>query len=224
MRLMSSQQAACTGEGPSPPCSPSQRRRKRTRCPRGTGVRSQVVQPRRRQGIGEKGAAGCILRVEHQVETRHTSFAVEHHREGLGCQGPPLPKQRRRGCRLEVLSDVQHLGAVCRGGGFEGEELRTRREERLAAYGVLDEVQGVGCVAPQVGLPSLRGLVPQLSPSGTAVVSVALRIGRLQGGRDRLLHGLVHDQSVAAGLDERQCAQLLDGVLWRDARQHRTQQ
>jgi hypothetical protein len=76
-------------------------------------------------------------------------------------------------------------------------------EERLLHGRVLDEVEQVGGVAPQVRRRGRAQLAPQLPPGRDPVGAVGRRIVDPQQRRDDFAHGVVHDETVRSELHER---------------------
>ena len=94
-----------------------------------------------------------------------------------------------------------------------------------AAHGrVLDEVEQVGGVAPQVRRRGGAQLAPQLPPGRDPVGAVSRRIVDPQQRRDDFAHGVVQDQAVRAELHERQRAQQVVGLVRGYIRQQGTEE
>ena len=90
---------------------------------------------------------------------------------------------------------------------------RRGREVDLAQGRVLEQVQHVGGVAPQLGGVGVAHLAAQLVPGGGLQPPVGRRVAGAQQGGDRLAHGLLDHQALAPELGERQRPQPLER-LW----------
>ena len=97
-------------------------------------------------------------------------------------------------------------------------------EERLPHGRVLDEVEQVGGVAPQVPGRGSPQLAPQLPPGRDPVGAVGRRIVDPQQRRDDFTHGVVQDQAVRPELHERQRAQHVEGIVRGYVRQQRREE
>jgi hypothetical protein len=86
---------------------------------------------------------------------------------------------------------------------LDGERLAVAREKGLARHRVVDEVQHVRGVSPQLGRSRFARLGAQLAPRRPAIAAVAGRVRSAQEARDGIPHRLVHDEAVAARVDER---------------------
>jgi hypothetical protein len=97
-------------------------------------------------------------------------------------------------------------------------------EERIADNRVLDEVEHVGGVAPEIGPPSRPQLRAQAGPGGAAVGTVTGRVGCLEQRARGHAHCVVNDQALGAELDKRERAQGAEQFGRIVVRQHRLQQ
>ena len=91
-------------------------------------------------------------------------------------------------CRLGAFvasGDRPHGGAVRGRGRLDRERLHAAREERLAHDRVLDEVEHVRRVAPQLSGGRIAHLSAQLAPRRAPVAAVAHRVGPAQEARRR---------------------------------------
>jgi hypothetical protein len=95
-------------------------------------------------------------------------------------------------------------------GRFDREFVGAAWEERIADDRVLDEVEHVGGVAPQVGPPGGAQLHAQANPRGAAVGAVTGRVGCLQQRARGHAHCVVNHQPRGAKVDKRQRAQRLE--------------
>ena len=75
-------------------------------------------------------------------------------------------------------------------------------EERLADGAVLDQVEHVGGVTPEVGGGHCRQLAAELLPCGCPIAPVGDRIEPAQGAGDRLANRVVDQEPVVPELDE----------------------
>ena len=177
-------------------------------------VVAQVLGPDAGDGVAPQQAAPHRCRVEHRVEaddlqsrlrmTWKTPGASAHRSASSAADSGALgPPRWSRGV------------AVGRHGRLDRVRLSAAGKERLAHRRVLDQVERIGGVAPQLGRPGTVGLCAQRPPRGTAVRAVTAGVGRAQGGRACVAHRVVEHQPLAAGLDEGQRAQALEGVLGR---------
>ena len=114
--------------------------------------------------------------------------------------------------------------AVLAASGLDDQTVRFAREERVAHDRILDQVQEIGGIAPQLreaGRPDLRAKLP---PRRAATRPVDGRIAGAQRGRDGGAYRLVDEQTVSVVLDERQRRQSLEAFVTGAGRQHRPQQ
>ena len=107
---------------------------------------------------------------------------------------------------------------------FDRERLGAAGEERLAQHRILDQVQHVSRVAPQLRRRSMTDLGTQLPPGRPTKVSVAHWIRCLQRTVDGALHCLMHDETVGARLDEGQGSQTTQKLVGIRVRQHGPEQ
>ena len=121
--------------------------------------------------------------------------------------------------RLVRAGDGGDRGFVGRPGRLDRVPVAGGGEERLPHGRVLDEVEQVGGVAPQVRRRGGAQLAPQLPPGRDPVGAVGRRVVDPQQRRDDFAHGVVQDQAVRAELHERQRAQHVVGVVRGDVRQ-----
>ena len=80
------------------------------------------------------------------------------------------------------------------------------REERLANGRVLDQVEHVGGVPPEVGGRHCRQLAAELPPCGCPIAPMGDRIDPAQSAGDRLANRVVDDEPIAPQLDEGECS------------------
>ncbi len=118
---------------------------------------------------------------------------------------------------------LDRLG-VLRSRCLEPERVLGRREDRLADEGVLDQVEHVRRVAPELGGSDRRQLGLELEPRGAAVAAIRGRVGAAEGAGDGLADRVVDEQPVVPELDERQRPQSLERVLRGTLGQHRVEQ
>ena len=123
--------------------------------------------------------------------------------------------------RADDLGDRGAVGRTCR---LRRVEMLGAREEGLAHDRVLDDVQQVGGVPPDLLGRRPRHLVAELPPGGGAVPTRPVRIRGPEMRRDRLADRVVEEQAVVAELDERQAQQAVERVLRRGVGQHRRQE
>ena len=150
--------------------------------------------------------------VDQREEPGHAAVALTDGEEHL--RRLRLPAFEQRGGRRPVVAagDRPDHRRIARLRGLDHQRLRARREERLAHDRVVDQVEHVGGVAPELRRPGFADLGPQLAPGGAAVGPVAGGIGRPQESGHRVTDGLVHDQAVAATVHERQLEQAPHGL------------
>ena len=154
------------------------------------------------------------------TEAGDASVRIPRDRERLGHGLPPGAQH------LDAAADVRGVGRqrgdrvpVARLGGRDVVVHADRREEVLPHRAVLDEVEHVGRVAPQLGAGRRAHLAAQTAPRGGAVGAVRAGIERLEPHRRGLADRVVHDEPVAAELDERQRPQPGERVAGRLAGQ-----
>ena len=177
VRLVSSQQAACEAHGSSPRSASSQRRRPSATCALGVGLSrrwrahtSTTGSPRLACGFGS------WFDRQQREEARHDAVPVANDGERAGLRIPPRRDQVSGLRRLVAACDRCDRRGVLGSGRLDRKRLGAAREERLPDGGVLDEVQHVGRVPPQLRGRRLADLLPQLAPRCSAVVPVADRI------------------------------------------------
>ena len=179
-------------------------------------VDGEVARPRLEDGIAADDRSFELVPLEDREEAGHGAVAVADDGEGLRLLGPPALEERGRLGALVLAGDRGDCVGVGLGRGLDGERLRAAREERLADDGVVDQVEHVGGVAPELGGSRLARLGTERAPGRAAVGAVPVRARAAQEAGDRVAHGLVDDEAVAASVDERQveqAAQRLGAVL-----------
>ena len=115
----------------------------------------------------------------------------------------PGRKQLRFERRFLCPREREHLGLVGPFGRRHADLLRARGENCLADVRILDQIQHVGGVAPELVTGDCSHLPAQLPPRERAVAAMALGVGRAQAAGEGLLKRLVQDQSVAGVRHER---------------------
>jgi hypothetical protein len=113
------------------------------------------------------------------------------------------------------------VGGACR---LDRQRLGPAGEERLAHDRVVDQVQHVCGVAPQLCGRGLGDLIAELPPGGASVPTVPYWVGAVEEAVDRLTDRLVHHQALAARVDEWQPEQARDGPFNVYPRQHGAEQ
>lgn len=175
-------------------------------------MRAQVLRPGPRQRVGVQAAAPDGSRIEHRVEAGQSSVAVADDREGLGVGRPPLGDQGGGSRRLLKIADLVNGRFVAGARRLDHIGLGGTGEERLAHRRVLDQIQGIGGVSPQLGRRGRGHLRAQLQPGRLAVGPVATGIGGAQRRGADLTNCVVQDQPFAARLHERQRCEPVERV------------
>ena len=207
-RLTSSQAAAWVAQGPSPASASSQRRSPSASCPFGSGLSARSRAHASSIGIAARRSSVCSCWPSNTEKkpatapsrsrtTENVSGSSVHQRSrSAAASGPScLPA-------IEVIAQ-----ASSRPRGLDGERLRAAREERLADDRVVDQVEHVGRVAPELGGSRLARLGTERAPGRAPVGAVPVRVRAAQEAGDRVAHGLVDDEPVAPSIDERQVEQ-----------------
>ena len=102
--------------------------------------------------------------------------------------------------------------------------MRVRGEEGFPRYRVLDDIEHIGGVAPNVAPTRHAHLIAQLPPGSAAIFAVCRGVGGLQCGCDRILHGVMHMQSLTVAIHEREGVEAVVGVVRGSVRQHRAEE
>jgi hypothetical protein len=152
------------------------------------------------------------LALEEREESGHGAVAVADDGEGLRSLGPPALELRGRLRALVPARDRADGVGVALARGLDGQRLRAAREEGLTHDRVVDQVEHVGGVAPELGGRRIPRFGAELAPGGPLVRAVAAGIRAVEEAGDCVSHGLVHDETVAAGVDEREIEQPTQGL------------
>ena len=104
-------------------------------------------------------------------------------------------------------SDREQRRAVGRACRLDDERLGAAGEERLPDDRVVDQVEHVGGVAPQLARWRVLHLGAQLAPGRPAVFTVPHGIRPADEALDRLAHGIVENEAVPPRVHERQVEQ-----------------
>jgi len=163
---------------------------------------AQVAEPRRHHRVDVECTLVEAREVEQQREPDHGAAPVADHPEAARRAPPPPLEDGDRARRVVAHGDVEDRVAVLDGRGLDGVPVLARREERLPDGRVLQQVEEVGGVAPELGAVGVRHLGAQPPPGGAPVGPMRRGIGLAQPGRDRLLDALVEHQAVPHRLDE----------------------
>jgi hypothetical protein len=184
------------------------------------GIPPQVLAPAPRHRVGLDRAVRDAVGLEQHREADDHSLRVANDTEGLGCRLPPreqMPGSRRR---LVTTHDRRDRRGVCGRRPLDRVHELARREERLTNGRLIDQVEHVGGVAPELGRRHRRQLVAEVAPGGGAMATVRDGIGAAQGASDRLADRVVDDQPVVSELHEREGAHTLEHVVRRTFGQH----
>ncbi len=179
----------------------------------------EVVEPGLRDGVLGRGPG--LVGPQQEVEPDDVAAGIEDGAVPVRADPPPVAEQIHRLGALVAAGDRQHVVPVLLAGGLDGQVLGAAGEEGLPARGVLDQVQHVGRVAPQLRAARAADLRAQPLPGGAAVPAVPLRVVGTGRGGDRLPDGVVDHQPVGAAVDEgerRQAAVERPGVPVREDR------
>ena len=165
---------------------------------------AQVARPCFDHGIPSDEGRAERAAVQEREATGHDAVAVTSDGEGLGSLGPPALEDLGRLGSLVAPRDRAHGGPVLRTGRLDRERLGAAREERLAHDWVIDQVEHVRGVAPELSWPGLSHLGAELAPGSAAQLPVADRIGATHKAGNGFANGFVHDEAVRTRVDERE--------------------
>ena len=173
-----------------------------------------------RVDVGSRGSR----RLEHLVEPGDPTGLVAHDLEALRLRFPVTLKHPGCGGPFVELRDLANRGGVHRACRLDDVEGRPVGKEGAAQDRILDDVEKVGRVPPEVRRARLAQLGGELPARSAAIVLVAARIRGAQGQRDRLTNEVVNVKAVALDLDERQFAETLERIVRLDVGQHRSEE
>ena len=161
-----------------------------------------MLTPALRYRIGLDRAVGNLVRFEQDREADDALLLVAHDAEHLRCVLPPRKHLCSGRSRLMTVHDRLNCEGVAGTRRLDREEMLGRREEGLAYNGMLDQVEHVGGVAPQLGRRRRGDVAAELPPRRRAVTAMRGRVGRAQGARDRLPDRVMDDESFLPELHE----------------------
>ena len=209
---MSRSSAARQGDAAVPVAKASARRTKRTRWPRRDRVGSEVAAPWAADRVAGEEALGDLGLLAEDREGDDLAAGVPGDAERSRHRVPPLANQRALVGRLVAADDLEDRVAVVAPRRLDRVVLDDRGEERLADEWLVDQVDHVRQRRPAGWAGSAFELVADLPPGRASVRAPADGVGRAEQCGDALADRVVDDQALAAELDERQCAQPLEGV------------
>jgi hypothetical protein len=134
------------------------------------------------------------------IKNPTTVVPIPNDREHFRLLDPPALDDRCGVGALMASDYFSNGGIVVRPGGLDGQLLHVAGEECLAHDRVVDEVEHVGCIAPQIRGGGIPHFGAQLAPGGSLVAPVPSRICSAKKFRHRITYGLVYDEAIAAGL------------------------
>ena len=156
--------------------------------------------------IGLDRAVRDLVRLEQDREADNASLSVANDAKTLWCLVPPREQLLRSRSGLVTARDRLDHRSVCGSSRLDREQVLCSREERLADHRVLDQIEHVGGVAPELGRRHRRQLAPELPPRGPSVAAMRGRVGAAQGPGDRLADRVVDDEPVVSKLHEGESA------------------
>src|ERR687887_1462140 len=114
------------------------------------------------------------------------------------------PQEQLCGGRVRFVSTCDRCDRrpVCGSRRLDREDVLGCWEERLADGRVLDQVEDVGGVPPEVGGGHCWQLAAELLPCGCPIAPMGDRIGPAEGAVDRLANRVVDHEPVVPDLDE----------------------
>ena len=175
-------------------------------------------------GIAAQQRTTDVLRLAQARESLHHPRGVAHDPERVRRRAPPGIDEGGRLGTLLGRADRRYRCAISGAGGFDRELVGAAREERIADDRVLDEVEHVGGVAPEIGPPGGAQLRAQAGPRGAAVGAVTGRVGCLEQRARGHAHRVVNHQALGAKLDKRERAQRAEQLGRVVVGQHRLQE
>jgi hypothetical protein len=182
-----------------------------------------MTEPTTRHPVCGKELRRNVLRLEDGVKADDFPALVSDNEEGLGVNVQPLQRRQARLLGVVFLEDRDDGVEVARTKVLHGEARSAGRKECLPDHRIVEQVQDVGGVAPQLVDAGIARLDMQLAPGSPLEVAVRVRVHRPELARNRLAHGVVNNQTVASTRGEGQHSHALECVVGRRLRKHGVQ-